>query len=60
MTTPSSIVYSLSLNVFIPAFFNSSTALTTLSCYESPKKGIVSHVFEHLIQNLKTYNGVEI
>jgi len=29
-------------------------------CYESPKKGIVSQAFEHLIKNLKTYNGVEI
>jgi len=30
------------------------------SCYESPKKRIVSQAFEHLIQNLKTYNRVEI
>ena len=29
-------------------------------CYKSPKKGIVSQVFEHLIQNLKMYNGVKI
>ena len=29
-------------------------------CHESPKKGIVSQAFEHLIQNLKMYNGVEI
>ena len=29
-------------------------------CYESSKKEVVSHVFEHLIQNLKTYNGVRI
>ena len=29
-------------------------------CYESPKKEISSRVFKHLIQNLKTYNGVEI
>jgi len=29
-------------------------------CYESPKKGIVSQAFEHLIQNLKTYNRVKI
>jgi len=26
--------------------------------YESPKKGIVSQAFEHLIQNLKIYNGL--
>jgi len=32
----------------------------TSTCYESPKKGIVSQAFEHLIKNLKTYNGVEI
>jgi len=31
-----------------------------MSCYESPKKGIVSQAFEHLIKNLKIYNGVEI
>jgi len=30
------------------------------ACYESPKKGIVSHAFKHLIQNLKMYNGVKI
>jgi len=24
--------------------------------YESPKRGIVSQAFEHLIQNLKIYN----
>jgi len=29
-------------------------------CYESPKKEIVSCMFEHLICNLKSYNGVEI
>jgi len=29
-------------------------------CYESPKKELTSHVFEHLIYNLKSYNGVEI
>jgi len=29
-------------------------------CYESPKKEIVSHVFEHLVQNLKLYNGIKI
>jgi len=29
-------------------------------CYESPKKKIVSHVFEHLIHNIKSYNGVKI
>ena len=29
-------------------------------CYESSKKEVVSHVFEHLIQNLKLYNGVKI
>ena len=29
-------------------------------CYESPKKEIVSRTFEHLIYNLKSYNGVEI
>ena len=29
-------------------------------CYESPKKELTSHTFEHLIYNLKSYNGVEI
>jgi len=29
-------------------------------CYESPKKKLISHAFEYLIYNLKTYNGVEI
>jgi len=31
-----------------------------LHCYESPKQEKVSHTFEHLIQNLKAYNGVRI
>ena len=25
-------------------------------CYESPRKEIVSHAFEHLISNIKSYN----
>jgi len=29
-------------------------------CYESPKQEKVSPTFEHLIQNLKAYNGVRI
>ena len=29
-------------------------------CYESPKKELTSCVFEHLIYNLKSYNGIEI
>ena len=29
------------------------------SCYESPKKEMVSHTFKHLIQNLKSYNRVK-
>ena len=29
-------------------------------CYESPKRRKFSQVFEHLIQDLKTYNRVEI
>jgi len=29
-------------------------------CYESSKKKVVSHAFEHLIQNLKLYNGIKI
>ena len=29
-------------------------------CYESPKKEISFRAFEHLIQNLKIYNRVEI
>jgi len=29
-------------------------------CYESPEQEKVSHAFEHLVQNLKVYNGVEI
>jgi len=28
--------------------------------YKSPKQEKISHVFEHLIQNLKAYNGVRI
>jgi len=27
-------------------------------CYESPKKELTSHAFEHLIYNLKSYNGI--
>ena len=30
------------------------------SCYESPKQEKVFYVFEHLIQNLKAYNGIKI
>jgi len=30
------------------------------SCYESPKKKVISHTFEHLIHNIKTHNGVKI
>jgi len=30
------------------------------NCYESPKKEIVSYVIEHLIHNIKMYNGVKI
>jgi len=30
------------------------------SCYESPKKKLTSCAFEHLIYNLKLYNGIEI
>ena len=29
-------------------------------CYESPKKKMVSYVFKHLIQNLKSYNEVKV
>ena len=29
-------------------------------CYESPKKELTSHAFEHLIYNLKSYNGIKI
>ena len=29
-------------------------------CYKSPKKEIVFYVFEHLIYNIKMYNGVKI
>jgi len=28
--------------------------------YESPKKKMVSYVFKHLIQNLKSYNEVKV
>jgi len=29
-------------------------------CYESPKKEMIFHAFKHLIQNLKSYNKVEV
>jgi len=29
-------------------------------CYKSPKKETVSHIFKHLIQNLKSYNEVKV
>ena len=29
-------------------------------CYESPKKEQVSHVFKHLITNIKSYNADKI
>jgi len=29
-------------------------------CYESPREKRVSCTFEHLISNIKSYNGVEI
>jgi len=29
-------------------------------CYGSPKQEKVFHAFEHLVQNLKAYNGIEI
>jgi len=29
-------------------------------CYESPKKELTFHIFEYLIYNLRSYNGVEI
>jgi len=35
-------------------------AVKEAKCYESPKQENVSHTFEHLIQNLKAYNGVRI
>ena len=28
--------------------------------YKSPKKKMVSHIFKHLIQNLKSYNEVKV
>ena len=31
-----------------------------IACYESPKQEKVSHAFEHLVQNLKVYNGIKI
>jgi len=30
------------------------------SCYESPKKEVISYTFEHLIHNIKTHNRVKI
>ena len=33
---------------------------TVFYCYESPKQEKVSYAFEHLIQNLKAYNGIKI
>ena len=30
------------------------------NCYKSPKKEIVSCMIEHLIYNIKMYNGVKI
>jgi len=29
-------------------------------CYKSPEKELTSRAFEHLIYNLKSYNGIEI
>ena len=29
-------------------------------CYESPKKEVISHAFEYLIHNIKSYNRVKI
>jgi len=29
-------------------------------CYESPKKEVIFHMFEHLIHNIKTHNRVKI
>ena len=33
---------------------------TNIVYYESPKKKLTFHAFEHLIYNLKSYNGIEI
>jgi len=34
--------------------------LVRFPCYKSPKKETVSYAFKHLIQNLKSYNGVKV
>ena len=59
-TFSSSLSYCLTFT--LPLTPHCITQLTNTSnlCYESPKRGIVSQVFKHLIQNLKMYNGVEI
>ena len=37
-----------------------SLLVNRFSCYESPKKEVISHAFEHLIHNIKMHNGVKI
>jgi len=46
----------------IPVFNVDSSPNKTeqISCYESPKKKQVSHVFKHLIANIKSYNEDKI
>jgi len=43
----------------IEFLFNSLYATYT-TCYESPKKEIISHTFKHLIHNIKSYNKDKI
>ena len=39
---------------------NSCPQFSSILCYKSSRKKRVSHVFEHLISNIKSHNGVKI
>ena len=52
-----------SIEFFLNTHFEWSLScqdLVITVCYESPKQEKVSYAFEHLVQNLKAYNGVRI
>ena len=45
---------------FLFTYLKKAGLNTNVVYYESPKKKLTSYVFEHLIYNLKSYNGIEI